>query len=152
MRAFANDIAGEANIDSASSRTSNASRTKFPEAPRQVELFRLGHAEVAFAAYAEAVNANGHPLWLRYHALVIHFDRTMRQSPLWREFMRNAAQQPLTAQWLTLLCRAVAVATALRDEEALAFADPAFRKRWRAWQSCCARPAIFLIRTLSWEG
>ncbi len=62
----------------------------------------------------------------QFHALALHFDRTMRQSPLWREFKRNAAQERLTAEQVgNAASLAAAVATALRDDEAAAFTDPA---------------------------
>lgn len=128
MRAFADDITGEANIDKRFVSHVQRVADQIPQkAPRQVELFGLGHAEVAFAAYAETVNAEWPPaLAARYHALVIHFDRTMRQSPLWREFRRNAAKQTLTPPRVEAAASlAVAAASALRDEEAKEFVDPA---------------------------
>jgi hypothetical protein len=60
----------------------------------------------------------------RFHALALHFDRIMRQSPLWREFKRNAARQTLTGQQVgTAASLAVATATALRNEEAAVLVD-----------------------------
>lgn len=53
-----------------------------------------------------------------------HFDRTLRQSPLWREFKRNAAQQSLSADQIeAAIPLATETARALRDGEATGFVD-----------------------------
>lgn len=128
MRAFADDIAGEANIDPRYVAYIRKIADQIPQkSPRQAELFRLGHAGEVFAGYATTVDDEWpQVLAKRFHALALHFDRTMRQSPLWREFKRKAAQEHLTAEQIgTAASLATFVATALRDDEAAAFTDPA---------------------------
>jgi len=128
LRTFADDIAGEANIDKRFVAHVGSLADKIPQkAPRQTELFRLGHASVVFAAYAKTVDGQWPDfLAARYHAIVLHFERTMLQSPLWREFKNNADQQVLTdkqidnSYWL-----GTEVANELRSEEAKDFIDPA---------------------------
>jgi hypothetical protein len=128
MRAFANDISGEANIDKRFLSYVSTLAGQVPEkAPRQAELFQLGHAGMVLAGYAKTVNDEWPAiLAARFHALTMHFDDTMRQSPLWREFKRNAAQQTLTPQQLgEAASLAQTTADALRGEEAADVIDPA---------------------------
>jgi hypothetical protein len=128
MRAFADDITGEANIDKRFLSYVSTLAGQVPEkAPSQSELFRLGHAGGVFAGYAKTVNDEWPPiLAARFHALTMHFDDTMRQSPLWREFKRNTSQERLTAEQVEAAASlAATVATALRDDDATAFIDPA---------------------------
>jgi hypothetical protein len=128
MRALANDAAGEANIDKRFVAHLGQLADRIPQKSlRQDVLFRLGHAEAIFSGYAKIVDEQW-PEFLasRYHALALHFDRTMRQSPIWREFQRNADQQSLTAEQIAAAPRlATEIAKALRDREALSFIDPA---------------------------
>jgi hypothetical protein len=128
LETFANDIAGEANIDRRFLSYVQKLVDDFPQrVPRQAALFQLGHAGEVFAAYAATVDAEWPPLLAsRFHAIVLHYERTMRQSPVWRDFKRNATQQSLTMQQThEAASLAVAVAAALRDPEAATFADPA---------------------------
>jgi hypothetical protein len=121
LRDFADDIAGEANIDIRFASHVRQLVDQIPQkSPRQAELFRLGHAETVFSGYAKTVNDEWPPvLAMRYHALVLHFDRTMRQSPLWREFKRNAAQQTLTSEQIQAAAPLATVAAiALRSDDA----------------------------------
>jgi hypothetical protein len=65
-------------------------------------------------------------LLARYHALSLQFDQTMRQSPLWREFKRNAEKESLSADQISAsIPLATETAHALRDGEATEFVDPA---------------------------
>ncbi len=67
----------------------------------------------------------GQPIAARYHAVSLQFDRTMRQAPLWREFVANAAKQTMTAaQIASSPALATEAAKALTEEEAPAFVDP----------------------------
>ena len=126
--AFADDISDEANIDRRFVAHIRQLVGQIPrKMPRQTELFRLGHASVVFASYAKIVDDQW-PEFLaaQYHAVVLHFDRTMLQSPLWREFIRNADQQALTAEQITSgFSLGTEVADALRSDEAINFIDPA---------------------------
>jgi hypothetical protein len=94
------------------------------KAPRQDEVFRLGHASTMFGSYAKIVDEQWpNILAVEYHAVVLHFDRAMRQSPLWREFKRNAEQSALTPQQVSdALSLGTEAAEALRADEASAFA------------------------------
>jgi hypothetical protein len=128
LRAFADEIAGEANIDKRFVSYVRKLADQIPQkSPRQAELFRLGHAGEVLVGYAKTVDKEWPEVLARqFHALALHFDRTMRQSQLWREFKRNAAEGHLTAEQVgNAAPLATAVATALRDGEAAAFTDPA---------------------------
>jgi hypothetical protein len=57
--------------------------------------------------------------------LTLHFDRTVRQFPKWREFVRNAETDRLTpAQAAEVPSLANAFVEALRDEDAREFINP----------------------------
>jgi hypothetical protein len=127
LRAFADDISREANIDKRFVSYVRTLSERIPKtSPRQDDLFRMGHAEDVFAAYAKTVDREWPEiLAARYHALVLNFDRAMRQSALWRTFKRNAAQQTLTPQQIAVAPQLAAeLARALRDSEAQDFVDP----------------------------
>ena len=65
--------------------------------PPQHELFRLAHVKEYLQAYGTTVNDQWpEHLAARYHALTLHYDRTVRQFPKWREFVRNAQEDRLT--------------------------------------------------------
>lgn len=127
LRSFADDIANEANIDRRFVAHLRSLAERIPQkTPRQDELFRIGHIEAVFEGYAKTVNDQW-PEFLaaQYHALALHFDRTMRQSPDWREFKRNAAKQSLTApQMAAAVPLAIGTSHALRNEAAQEFVDP----------------------------
>jgi hypothetical protein len=95
-------------------------------APPQHELFRLAHAKEYLQAYGTTVNDQWpEHLAARYHALTLHFDRTVRQFPKWREFVRNAETDRLTpAQAAEVPSLANASVEALRDEDAREFVNP----------------------------
>ena len=96
-------------------------------APAQDELFRLAHAKEFLEGYARTVNEEW-PDFLaqRFHALTLHFDRTVRQFPKWRAFVRNANKDRLTSERAAEVS-AIAEVTVenLRDEDAQEFADAA---------------------------
>jgi hypothetical protein len=121
LQAFAGDIADEANIDRRFVSYVQKLIDQFPQkVPRQAALFQLGHSGEVLAAYAPTVDAEWpQVLASRFHAIVLHFERTMRQSAVWREFKRNAALQRLTTQQMAAATSlAVAAATSLRDADA----------------------------------
>ncbi len=126
LSVFADDIACEANIDKRIVARVRKLADQVPKRPNQTELFRLGHASVVFAAYAKTADAEW-PDYLaaQYHAVVLHFERTILQSPLWREFIQNAHKQVLTEEQTTNSYQlATDIASALRMEEADDFIDP----------------------------
>ncbi len=128
MRSFAADISNDANIDKRFAGYVSRLVEQIPvKVPRQDELFRLGHAETVFAGYAKVVNDEWPAiLAARYHALSLNFDRTLRQSRLWREFKRNAAKDTLSPDQIqTAFVLASDVAAALRRDEAKDLIDPA---------------------------
>jgi hypothetical protein len=126
LQTFANDIAHQVNIDKRFLAVVQRLSDQVPrKAPIQSQIFRLGHAETIFAAYANTVDTEWPPvLAAQYHALALHFDRTMRQVPLWREFKRNAAKgtlAPNQIQEAALL--ATEMAATLRFEETADLVD-----------------------------
>jgi hypothetical protein len=128
LREFAEDLSGEANIDRRFLSFVRGFANRIPQAlPTQDELFRLGHVEEVFVAYAKTVDSEW-PVFLsaRYHALMLQCERTMRQSALWRSFKHNAEGQTLTAEQIVAATPlATAAANALREAEAPEFVDAA---------------------------
>ncbi|MGA9215908.1 MAG: hypothetical protein WBZ54_11760 [Methylocella sp.] len=125
---LADNADGEANIDKRSIIYLRRKAEGIPEhAPAQDELFRLAHAKEFLEGYATTVNKEW-PDFLaqRFHALTLHFDRTVRQFPRWRAFVRNANKDRLTSERAAEV-PAIAEVTVeiLRDEDALEFADAA---------------------------
>jgi hypothetical protein len=131
LRAEINDLAddadSEANIDKrAVAYFRRVARRISDRPPSQDELFRLAHAKEFLEAYAKTVSDEW-PEFLarRFHALTLHFDRTVRQFPKWREFVRNAETDRLTpAQAAEVPSLANAFVEALRDEDAREFINP----------------------------
>ena len=127
LRNFADEISGEANIDRRFVSFVRKVADQIPEGvPPQYELFEIGHVEAVFAEYARTVNEQW-PNFLaaRYHATILQFDRTMRQSEAWRDFKRNAQELKLTdAQARQTAELASAAAATLRNDEAGDFVDP----------------------------
>lgn len=127
LGSFASDIDSEANIDRRFVQFVQALSERIPiSAPTQNELFSLGHIEQVFAGYAITVHQEW-PSFLaaRFHALALQFERTLRQSPLWREFKRNAAKETLVAEQVaSAIPLAQEAANALRSDEAGEFVDP----------------------------
>jgi hypothetical protein len=124
LRDFSEAIAGEANIDRRFVSFVRGLAACMPDKPpSNQELFRLGHLQERFAGYAKTVDEEWPPFLAScFHALTLQYDQTMRQSPVWREFKRDAAQQALTAdQVASAHSLATEAASALRDQE---FVDP----------------------------
>jgi hypothetical protein len=94
--------------------------------PPQHELFRLAHAKEYLQAYGTTVNDQWpEHLAARYHALTLHFDRTVRQFPKWREFVRNAKEDRLThEQAAKVPALANDFGELLRNQEAQEFIGP----------------------------
>jgi hypothetical protein len=127
IRGLAEDIGDEANIDRRFVSHLRKLADRIPqELPTQDELFRLGHIEAVFEGYSKTVKEQWPDfLAVQYHALTLHFDRTMRQSGSWRAFKRNAARESLSAQQIAdAIPLAKETAIALRQEDAREFVDP----------------------------
>jgi hypothetical protein len=126
LREFADDLSGEANIDKRFLSYVGRFADRIPKAaPSQNELFRLGHVEEVFIGYAKTVDSEWPEfLSVRYYALVLQCERTMRQSPLWRDFKRNAEKVTLTAGQIAAAGPlAATTANTLREGEAQEFVD-----------------------------
>lgn len=128
LHEFADDISGETNIDERFVSFIRQLADRIPAStPPQNVLFQLGHMEEFFASYVKTVDAEWPAILAsRYHALALHYDRTMRQSPLWREFKRNAAEKKLSQAQITA-AKPLALETArtLSQDEAVDFVDSA---------------------------
>jgi hypothetical protein len=94
-------------------------------APPQHELFRLAHAKEVLEGHGSTVNDQWpYHLAPRFHALTLLFDRVVRQFPKWREFVRNAQEDRLTAEQVAEVpAISVMVLSALREEDAKQFID-----------------------------
>jgi hypothetical protein len=126
LRDFVGDIGGEANIDKRFVNFVQRLAERIPgAAPSQDELFSLGHVEHILAGYSATVEQEWPDFFAaRFHALVLQFERTLRQSPLWREFKRNAAKETLTPEQVaSAIPLAQEAANALRSDEASEFVD-----------------------------
>lgn len=107
--------------------------------PSQEELFRLAHMKEFLEAYSNTAKEQWpNHLATRFHTLVLHFDRTVRQFPKWREFVRNAQQDGLTAEQATEVPAITeAMVQALRDEDAEKFIDPTIPQALERCRSRC---------------
>jgi hypothetical protein len=123
---FADDLSGEANIDRRFLAYVRRFAGRVPQAPpTQDELFRLGHIQEVVLGYAQIVQSEW-PAFLsvRYHQLMLQSERVMRQSPLWRDFKRNAEKMALSEEQVAAAAPlAVTAATALQEGEAREFVD-----------------------------
>lgn len=94
-------------------------------APPQDLLFRLAHRQETLDAYGPtAVKEWPDILASRYLVICRNFERTTRQFPKWREFVRNAAKDRLTTEQLAAAAPIVKEAVAsLKSEESAPFVD-----------------------------
>ena len=94
-------------------------------APNSREIFQLGHSSEILERYKTIAEAEWPAiLSSQFHGLVRQLDRTLRQSTLWREFVRNAAAETLNSDQIEPAGRLAAeFAEELRTEEASAFVD-----------------------------
>jgi hypothetical protein len=128
LRGLADNIATEANLDKRPVDFLRQLAQTIPDKPPSQEaLFLLAHNEVVFARFAKTVDDEWpNILAARYHALALQFDRTMRQSPLWQQFKKNAPGVVLSRdQSAAVAPLAREAARALREDEARDFVDPA---------------------------
>jgi len=135
---LADDADGEANIDKRSIIYLRRKAEGIPNyAPAQDELFHLAHAKEFLEGYARTVNKEW-PDFLahRFHALTLHFDRTVRQFPKWRDFVRNAQEDRLTAEQVAEVpALANAMISALREDEPGILIDPTVPSALEALQA-----------------
>ncbi|RAI44433.1 hypothetical protein CH341_09180 [Rhodoplanes roseus] len=103
-------------------------------APTQAELFRLGHAKEVLDHFRCIVDTEWPDLLaVRYHALLLQFDRTARQFPKWRAFIQNAARASLTSDQIEEVPLLVEpIAAALESAEGQSVVDPAIPRALRA--------------------
>jgi hypothetical protein len=122
LNALADGIADEVNIDRRFAALVREIAERIPtRKARQEAVFRLGHDLTLFRGYTSTVESEWPSiLATRYQAVALHFDQTLRQVPLWREFTRNAAKDSIsTEQRKNALPAAREMTTAMRIEEAL---------------------------------
>jgi hypothetical protein len=121
-------VSEDSNIDDRVRRYLDALANRIPnELPDQMELFRLGHSSQVLSGFSSVVEAEWPDiLAAQYRAVSTTLDYTLRQSPIWREFKRNASQLTLTSdQIVAANLITTEVAKALRENEASEFVDPA---------------------------
>ncbi len=76
--------------------------------PSQALLFRLGHARDVLDGFAGTTDAEWPDfLAARFRKLMLQYDRTVRQFPKWRAFVRNAADQRLTNEQIEEVPRVI---------------------------------------------
>jgi hypothetical protein len=100
LNEIADEAAGVANIDQRPVDYIRRLATKIPEVElTQTHLFRLGHAREVLDTFASVTDQEWPDfLAARYRKLILHYDRTVRQFPKWRAFVRNANDQTLTSE------------------------------------------------------
>ena len=94
--------------------------------PKQQDLFAFGHEKKVLEGYASKANEEWPEiLAARYHGMTLAFDRTLKQFPKWREFLRNASGEIFTpAQINDIHEAATQTSGILRHEDALPNVDP----------------------------
>jgi len=114
FRSLLGVLPSEANIDPRAIKYLTEVADGLPEkVPPQDQLFAVAHRGDALAIYGSTVNQEWPALLAaRYQALVLHYDRVMRQFPQWVEFKRNAAVGKIPTEELG---RAIELSQALRD-------------------------------------
>ena len=85
---FVEDLSAETNVDLRAVRFFEKLRDKTPETnPNQQDLFSFGHDEEMFAQLASTHAEEWSPIVsASFHALRLHFERTIEKFPEWRAF------------------------------------------------------------------
>ena len=94
--------------------------------PPQTLLFRLGHARDVLESFTSTTDEEW-PDFLggRYRQLILQYDRTVRQFPQWREFVRNASDLGLTGEQISHVDHLLdEFVPELGSEDASRFIDP----------------------------
>lgn len=128
LGAFAESLDGEANIDPRVISFLLQLAEDVPiEVPPQDRLFALGHHGEKLTNYGTTVAVEWPPfLAAGYHALMLQFERVMRQFPEWRAFTAAKLGDIVEAEELSVADRlAQAIEDLLRDREAVGIVDPA---------------------------
>ncbi|RAI36408.1 hypothetical protein CH340_03115 [Rhodoplanes serenus] len=93
--------------------------------PSPALLFRLGHAKEVMDRFGRTVDAEWTDLLaVRYHVVLRHFDRTVRQFPSWRAFVQNAGRGKLTPEQVAEAAKLVEpIRVELESDDARAVID-----------------------------
>ncbi|HXW71601.1 MAG TPA: hypothetical protein VEK34_09185 [Methylocella sp.] len=134
---FVDDLGSDANVDRRVLAYLRRLADRIPDhSPPQNELFRIAHAKELLESYSTSADEEW-PSFLakRLHALLLYYDRTVRQFPKWREFVRNAEREHLTPQQAAQLPGlATSAIEAFSNEDAEKFIDPAIPRALQALQ------------------
>ncbi len=97
---LADDVVTVRNVDQRPAEYLRRLANRIPDTvPSQALLFRLGHAREVLESFAGITDSEWPDfLAARYRKLMLQYDRTVRQFPKWRSFVRNAADQKLSAE------------------------------------------------------
>ena len=129
LREVADDAKEEGNLDPRIARSLNRLADRIPtgQIPEQHVLFTLGHGQEKLVDLHAVVMAEASAvLGSDYQSLLRQFDRVVRQFPRWREYVRNAEKDKLTAEDISKARQAAKrVEEALRDETGQKIFDPA---------------------------
>jgi hypothetical protein len=128
MNVLADDAEGEANIDRRCiAYLRQTAKLISDDLPTQEELFQFAHRYDFYKSYAATVKEQWPKIFAdRYNNLLRFFNQTVRQIPKWREFVRNAEDEPLKPEQANKVPElANKFVGALRDEDAQIFIDPA---------------------------
>jgi hypothetical protein len=95
--------------------------------PSQTLLFRLGHAHEVLNDLARTTDVEWPDLLAtRYRRLALQYERSVRQFPKWRAFVRNAAERKLTSEQIAEVPQVVETVVAeLQTDDAREFIDSA---------------------------
>lgn len=121
IKSVADAAKAEGNIDKRVPAYLDDLANAIPEStPAQHELFRLAHELAAVQGYAKTVGAEcSDILAVRYNAMALAYEQTMRQFPKWRQFVRNAAKDSLKPEQIEIAPELAHVLTEeLRDADA----------------------------------
>jgi hypothetical protein len=124
---LADDATDTENIDHRPAKYLRRLADRIPDVvPTQAVLFRLAHAREALDDFASATDREWPDLLAaRYRKMILQYDRTVRQFPKWRAFVRNAAEQKLTTEQIAEVPQiAETVVAELQTDDAREFVDP----------------------------
>ena len=124
LRGELDELAGEIgeypNIDQRPAREIARIAARIPlQPPTHTELFRIGHAREIMNALLPTASAEWETtLYARFVAVMVHYDRVLKQFPKWRAFIATAGGSPLTiGQQQQVHIFAVQIAEELRAPE-----------------------------------